>query len=306
MIEGVDPFTTDPSEARRRFLAACDRVGLPVESFPATNRSCKGLYADVAHAGSPDAPTVLVLCSSASGTSGLAAAGISCGVIASRLHAELPRTVGLVIVQAVNPEGPVWSPLTPEERGRVEDEPSWTDSLLSAAEARFNAYKRTAAFDRDRLAAHTLLSATDPAWAPSTRVRIADNHLRKGKRFLFVDVRTGPGDFAEMELFSPDARNGRGSERLTGWIGRRTVQPVTAAHEGPVSPLAGGLPSTVFDRSQETLVVEFGTYMMPSLLEGLGEVKTVSPAFPDNGEWREAVWNRMSDLLLNAMQNLGG
>ena len=132
-------FSTDPSDARRLFLSACLDARLPVASFeaPRSNQDELPVHIDVAHAGQTTAATVIVVCPGTRMVEGLCASGIQTTLLRTGLQIEMPGPMAMVLVHSLVPaafEMAAWDGLA--EQSAVETE--WDDSLLAAAENRFN------------------------------------------------------------------------------------------------------------------------------------------------------------------------
>ena len=333
MAEGPQHFSDDVAQARARFLGACDRIGLRVASFPGrapvpsdgprVGRASTAIYCDVARLGSPEATNMLVLCSGAGGGAGFAGAGVATGVIAGGLIRDLPRDVSCLLVHAVNPLGPVW-PAASEEAAAPGDaayppalSADWSDGMLSAAERRFAAYEEAQRFDRERLAGRTLASLAPPAWGAEVLDAIAKAHLTEKRRLLFLDIRTGPGPFAEIERLAPAGPGCGKAEAAERWLGLPLAKGAGALADTAV-PVAGGLPLRVRDGACEmaSVLLEAGTYSMATLLQASGPSSGrpagkadgggVIAAYPREGRWREALWDAAADIICRGFKGLAG
>lgn len=330
MAEGASFFSDDVAAARAGFLAACDRIGLRVDSFPghdpADGRAGRGgspppvrapFFCDVARLGSPEATRMLVLFPAAGGGAGFAGAGVVQGVLAGGLIRELPREVACLLVHAVNPTGSAWPPVedmpAPPKRPGATPRADWSDGMLSAAERRFAAYEQAQRFDRERLAGRTLASLAPPAWGREVLESIAARHLAGRDRLLFIDVRTGPGPFGEIERIAP--RGGGSAEAAARWTGL-TLPGGTPATSSAAAP-AGGLPAYVEGpgREKATVMLEAGTYSMATLLQASGPISEGRPrdlgadgpaiaAYPRETDWREGLWRAASDLIRRGFKGL--
>ena len=95
-------FTSDPTDARRMFLAACLEARLPVSSFESQSSSEKGcVHVDIATAGNSDAPTVIVLCPGARLTDGLCASADAHKPSVNLAPGQRTITVGASLLPAV-------------------------------------------------------------------------------------------------------------------------------------------------------------------------------------------------------------
>lgn len=328
MAEGASHFSDDPAAARARFLAACDRIGLRVDSFPGHDPGGAGapvrapVHCDVARLGSPEAERMLVLFPAAGGGAGFAGAGCVTGVLAGGLIRELPREVSCLLVHAVNPTGPAWpgpagapDPASDDEGqdGATSPGPDWSDGMLSAAERRFAAYEQAQRFDRERLAGRTLASLAPPAWGHAVLEAIAARHLTGKRRLLFLDVRTGPGPFGEIERTAPAGAGTGSAEAAMRWTGLDLPRGTAPSAPATAAP-AGGLPALVGGPGVEkaTILLEAGTYSMATLLQASGPMReTGAPreggaiaAYPREAAWREQLWEAAGDLIRRGFRGL--
>ncbi len=301
-MTGVEAWFSDDIEtARARFLQACDRLGLRVTSFPGrapADARAPRPYCDVARLGSPEAERALVLCPAAGGGAGFAGAGVATGLVAGDLVRALPREVACVVVHAVNPDGALWPADQPAPSAEAGD--AWHDELLSAAEARYAAY-RAERFDRDRLAGRTLASVSEPAWDGEVLDAIAERFLAGRKRLLFLDIRTGPGRFGEVETAAAGPPFGD-AETARRWLDLPLDGAPQALDGGAALP-AGGLPARLSDpdAAVATAVLEVGTYAMATLLEGGGGGIA---AYPQASAWRETCWHQVEALVRRGFEGL--
>ncbi|MCR9219736.1 MAG: M14 family metallopeptidase [Alphaproteobacteria bacterium] len=321
MADMAQLFSDDLPTARARFLKACDRIGLRVASFPGRGPAPEGaagaLYCDAARLGSPEADRMLVICSAASGGAGFAGAGVAHGVLAAGLMRELPRTVSCLLIHAVNPLGAVWPPASEDPAGETTDPASspaaplkaeWSDGLLSAAEQRFSAYERAQRFDREALAGRTLASVAPPAWDAGVQRAIADAHFPGKRRLLFLDVRTGPGPFGEIERMAPAGPGLGRPEAAQRWTGLALAGGREGVGETRVRA-SGGLAAFARDPALEKacVVLEVGAYSIATLLQAGGPTKGGAvAAYPRDVIWREQLWDAASDLIRRGFEGLAG
>ncbi|MEQ8601873.1 MAG: DUF2817 domain-containing protein [Marivibrio sp.] len=314
-------FSDDLATARARFLTACDKIGLRVASYPGRGPAPADdgpLYCDVARLGSPEATRMLVLCPAGAGGAGFAGAAAVLGVLSGGLIRDLPRDVSCLLIHAVNPLGPIWPdrPDAPPPASSAGNAPGpgdgapltadWDDGVLSAAERRFAAYEEAQRFDRERLAGRTLAELAPPAWDAAVLQAIADAHFPGKRKLLFIDVRTGPGPFGDIEFIAPKQAGAGAPETAQRWLGL----PLAGGSEGLAearAPTAGGLPALARAPALETscVVLEAGVYSMATLLQASGPAKSgAGAAYPRDRLWREQVWDAAADLIRRGFNGL--
>lgn len=297
--QAVTCFSADAAEARRRFLSACDRVGLRVDSH-ASHGTDQPAWCDVTRLGSPDARRVVVLCSAAGGPAGMLGCGAALGVLTQGGYRDLPREVALVLVHAMNPRGPVW-PVedAPEETGQ------WSDSLLSGAERQLAAFRAgedaATAIDWAKLRDRPMASLRPPGWTAEVLRAIARTRLAGAEDVCIVDPRTGPGPFAEATLVGCDPPGSAGRARAEAWFALDPAREADALGEAN-APCGGGLGRLLPSARVTDVIVEIGTHAAGSLLET--RRREAVSSFPMSPVWREAAWQAVRETLAKAYRGL--
>ena len=292
-------FSTDPTDARRMFLSACLDARLPVASFeaPRSNRDEPPVHIDVAHAGQSDAPTVIVVCPGTRMAEGLCASGIQTSLLRTGLQIEMPGPIAMVLVHSVVPaafEAAAWDGLI--EQSAVETE--WDDSLLAAAEVRFNG-------DRQQEKSAMPEDSERQQWSRQVLANVAERFLSRAQHLVFLDVHTGSGPYGEAEVVSCHMPGSQDEKRALDLFGARAAADGVAISnfQGPV---ARGLVSSLPDRKSTSLVVEFGCYSLTTVLDSLLSRHEVAAAggerfdglfYPDAADWRDLVWEGAAEIL---------
>lgn len=101
-------FSATYSEARAKFLSACEARSVPVTSY--LNDNAKGvegeeLYMDVARIGAKDAKKVLFVSSGTHGGEGYCGSGIQIGLLKENFFNDLPADTAVILIHAINPYG---------------------------------------------------------------------------------------------------------------------------------------------------------------------------------------------------------
>lgn len=305
MSEEASCFSDGIDKARERFLIACDRIGLRVTSHrsPLTQRNGNPLYCDVTRLGSPEAKRAVVLCSAAAGPAGLLGCGSALGVITAGGIQDIPKEVGLILVHAANPGGPVW-PYFADESAAASDgpAPNWSDGVLAAAEKRFTDFQQESGFDWSKLAGQPLASMSPPAWDGDVLRTIARDRLKGLQHLCIIDPRTGPGQLGAHEVVSCDADGSAARDRADAWF---SIDPQAAerTHGAGNTPCAGGLGGLMTTARVTNVIVEVGTYSMAGVLSG-GDRKDAMRSFPSSDDWRAAAWRAVRETLRRAYQGL--
>jgi hypothetical protein len=297
--ETVTCFSSEPAEARRRFLAACDRIGLRVDSYPSRTTDQPG-FCDVARMGSPDARRAAVLCSAAGGPAGLLGCGAALGVLSEGGYRDLPRDVALLLVHAANPRGPVWP------AGEASEEPrAWSDSLLSGAERQLAAFRADAGeagtIDWARLRDKPMSVLRPPGWDTGVLREIARTRLVGAEDVCIVDPRSGPGAFAQAITVGCDPPGSAGRARAEAWFTLDPAREAEALGEA-AAPCAGGLGRLLPGARVTNVIVEIGTHAALPLLDARRS-EAVS-GYPISPVWRASAWAAVRRSLSAAYRGL--
>ncbi|WP_420418225.1 DUF2817 domain-containing protein [Pacificispira sp.] len=305
MSQEANCFSDDVERARERFLIACDRIGLRVTSYRSrlTQRNGHPMYCDVTRLGSPEAKRAVVLCSAAAGPAGLLGCGGALGVITAGGIQDIPKEVGLILVHAANPGGPVWPYFADGDSPAADGPaPAWSDGVLAAAEKRFSDFQQESGFDWTKLAGQTLASMSPPAWDGDVLREIAADRLKGLNQICVVDPRTGPGQFGAYETVSCDPKGSAARDRADSWFAIDPAAEDRVQGAGN-TPCAGGLGGLVKTARVTNVIVEIGTYSMAGVLSG-GDRKDAMRSFPSSADWRVSAWRAMRETLRRAYQGL--
>lgn len=299
-------FVRSAEAARSAFLAACQAAGVRVSTF-ASSKIGADLHLDAARFGSPDVRRNVVLCTGAGGPASLVASAIMTGCVREGLHRDLPRGLGLVLINGVSPDGPAWpSDQTATPRGRAE----WNDALLSKADDRFAAFERSAEPRPATRAAGDAAQA--PAWNRIVQQAVCTDLFTDSRELLFLDFRTGPGQVGDVEIQNGMAEDDRFAAAAQRWFADDWSGGSGPPHPSALSPPAGGLPAMVSAKSH-VLLVEFGTYSMTTVIDAIAlpaGAAAAAPdpvqdlrrmAFPEAPAWKRFVWQNASAIVATTM-----
>ena len=326
MNDHASCFCDDPAEARDRFLAECLKAGLAPMTLPARDGAGGALYCDVVRLGAPSAHSTIVLCSGAAGSAGLVNAGICAGLLENRLQRHLERPVSVVLVHAVNPDGPVW-PKPPAKAAPVlvdgdaisKAEASWTSELLSAVDRRFGTElaltaegaaappEKGPATDEPRLADPN--GAKPPsAWTRHDLERIAGEYLQESRFVLCLDFRTGLGQWAVPAFRSADPPASAARGRARRWFGPlEGEEAAKSAETGPPAFEAdqagsGGLAGFAEDAESVSMIVDFGTFPGTGLVSTVTGRQQSRQDYPSQRDWREKVYAQADAIVMRSIK----
>lgn len=245
-------FSASYQEGREKFLAACARAGLGVDTC--THPSLKGpqgedLCMDTAWIGPPDAARVLMM---SCGTHGLeAAAGAACMLqwLDSDSPRQLPGGMAVLLVHAVNPWGWAWNQRCNEDGidlnrnfmdlgAALPANPAYEDvhALLMAADVSPEGLDEFVAGFRALAARkgmnHALTGITSgqyahpdglsyggatASWSRETLTAIALKYLATAAHVFHIDWHTGIGAYGQPHFILDQARGSPTHTLLSGW-----------------------------------------------------------------------------------------
>lgn len=231
MTDIADCFSHRISEARTKFLAACDAAYIPVQAVAGratgSEDDRRTIYADLARFGSPSADRLLIMAPAEGGNSAFVSAGLMTALVQEKLYRFLPRDVALVVIHAINPKGPLWpGPEVPS----TDQEQDWQSDVLANAEARYQSHPGPKPFSRKQLAELPMSSVIQPAWDTEALERIC--HLSQGEStdFRLLELTDMPGipGQAILATTAPDDWPGFDDDALSSEI---TASPLLAGFQ---------------------------------------------------------------------------
>lgn len=290
-LDGSACFSEDIESARRRFLAACDRIGLRITSYRGnTPDGDPTLFCDVTRLGSPDAKSVAVLCSAAAGPAGLIGCGIALGVVEAGGLRDLPRDVALVLVHAANPGGPIWNqpPLPPQLPGGTTDLP----------------HSPGHAIDWSILRDKPITAMAPGLWDVDVLKEIAATRLARVEKLCVIDTRAGHGPFGDVRVISADPDPSAARTRGERWFAPGLGKPKDD-EPSQLTPCGGGLSANLTGVRATNVVLEFGTRRTADVLfEGRDARRAALSSYPTDPVWRTNAWRCARQTLQQAYKGL--
>ena len=302
----ADAFADDYAGARTRFLAAAERAGARLLSWPHPLRGPDDgvLATDVALLGPPDAERLLLANSATHGVEGFCGSGTMTTWLQSDARAQIDGRVGVILIHAINPHGFAWLRRVNEDnvdlnRNFIDHSPEPDpDPEFSAlmpvllpeawnadSERRFQAVWQDLVAERGLVGAQAVLSRGQyvepggvffggraPVWSNRTFREIVARHAGHARRLAFIDFHTGLGPFAHGELIHRAAPGSAARRRLESWIGHGLTSPTDSSTTSAARSdglIENALRQTLPDTEITALTAEFGTYPMEQVLSAL-------------------------------------
>lgn len=313
MRDGDSPFSDDYETARNRFLAAADRFGVHAASI---RGGIAEMTADIARLGSPETPGLIIVCGGGRGAGTLAGCGAALYGLSRDVIMDLPARIGLILVHAANPEGPVWSrkqsgavstPAEPQQ-GEERQFPDLTESRFREfAEATQWGDGQTSGIRFDQLANRPLASLAEAAFDRADLDAAVAPLLERAESITLLDVRTGPGAFRQHHIYSCDPEGSAGRQRAERWL--HAVPPADSADPEAYSPdnCSAGLAITHQRAKRTRIILELGTDSMAGMLGGDGRLSATT-TYPRSKDWRNdatrAIGQTLKKIYMNMMSDI--
>lgn len=298
-------FPEDYRSGRSAFRAAAANAGARLATYdaPSTGPDGAPLHTDVAILGRDDAPRVLLCNSATHGVEGFCGSGVFTGWL--RNAPEIPQTVKVVLIHALNCHGFAWLRRTTEEnvdlnRNFVDHAAGlprnaeyaelhshllpdrWNEQTVAALKKTLEGYVAERSFYRlqcvltggqyDR-ADGIFFGGREPATARERFLKIVEDHAAGARHVLFLDWHTGLGPYGTAELIGMTRPGSPHGDRVNAWF----LNGLTSASDGSSSsaPVTGTIGSGLRRRLAgsgteiTSLTVEFGTYPPRDVLMAL-------------------------------------
>ncbi len=302
-------FAKTGQSARAKFLAACRELRLQPTEFPMP----EGLKASeppsvyCLRLGSPSASQLLVICGGDRKIDALCCAGIETGWLKEFGKANLPADTAILLLH---------HGAAPQSGGEIPGAggpaPQWEDDILAKVEERYAEYARQHGID----SAGAPLAGSTEGDVPGYPTKVLDMLARsvaqaEPDKLVFLEIRVGTGPWGEAELTPRHPQNSNGAQRLRKWFSLPQPSEEGLQGNGELDSLGAGLRRR-FPRADITAATaSFGTYSMTSVLEtlaarpeGRARPETGAMVYPDNPEWRDAVWRSAIVIIQRALTGM--
>ena len=237
------------------------------------------------------------------GGEGFCGSGALVGWLRSGRYRDLPPSVRVVLVHAINPFGfaavrrvnednvdlnrnfidfsqplptnPEYDALHPH----VVPE-KWTDETQAAQKQAFDAYiAENGQFALQKALSRGQYAHSDgiffggwsPTWSNKTFRKIVQDHVRGAEKVAFVDFHTGLGPYGTCDMMTNGVPGDSDYDRAVAWYGEGISSP--AAGNSTSAPLTGviddGLAEEVAGSELTSITAEFGTFPVLYVLNAL-------------------------------------
>lgn len=293
---GIDSFSRDYFEARKKFLAAAADKGLEVETRINDETSGPGgetLHADLVTLGNPQAPNRILLISATHGVEGFCGSGCQTTFLKSSHPADIPEDTSITILHALNPHGFAWLRRVNESnidlnRNFIDftDDlpfnehyealrptmivPDLNEETVRTASRQMVSFGKAHGFDtlQEGLTRGQYVDAeglyyggTEPSWSNRLLRDVLQTKIKGAQRAVQIDFHTGLGPYGYGELISEYEEKDPAYARAKTWFG----DEVTSTRVGDSSSAAlTGTTDHAFhqelpDVDGVSIALEFGT-----------------------------------------------
>jgi hypothetical protein len=300
----VDGFAQSYAEARGKFLAAAEVVGLDVHAHrhPLLGRDGEELAVDVARLGAADADRLLIVTSGCHGLEGFCGSGIQVALLgdAALRQQAADAGVALLFVHALNPWGFSWLRRTTQEnidlnRNFVDfHEPlpvnsGYVELARALVPATWPPPAAAEAQIADFIARHGMMAfqtavssgqhddpqglffaGRAPSWSHVTWRHVLQDHARRCAKLAWIDLHTGLGPSGHGERIFSARDDAAALARAKAWWGE-----VTSTYDGTSTsaPLRGMAFEAIYGDCPQAeytgIALEYGTLPLTEVMTAL-------------------------------------
>ncbi len=300
----VDGFAQSYAEARGKFLAAAEGVGLDVHAHrhPLLGRDGEDLAVDVARLGAADADRLLIVTSGCHGLEGFCGSGIQVALLGDAGFRQQAADAGVAVlfVHALNPWGFSWWRRTTQEnvdlnRNFVDfHEPlpvnaGYVELARALVPASWPPPPAAEAQIADFIARHGMkalqtavrsgqhdypqglfFAGRAPSWSHVTWRHVLQDHGRRCRRLAWIDLHTGLGPSGHGERIFSARDDAAAYARAKAWWGE-----VTSIYDGSSTSarLQGMAFEAVYGECPQAeytdIALEYGTLPLTEVMAAL-------------------------------------
>lgn len=297
-------FSSSYSEARAKFLAACDRRSLNVDSRlnpNAIGRDGESLYADIVQLGSVTAPKVLLILSGTHGVEGYSGSGAQIAFLEHGYFDELPDDMSVIMIHAMNPYGfshdrrvtednvdlnrnfldMKRSHLPGKDYARVHEHilpQDWDGEERKGADKQLALFIETHGLKAFQAAVSSgqyqypdgiFYGGKKPTWSNEMFRAFLSDYLIEKTVVGTIDFHTGLGPHGYGELIAIGSKPQKAL--AAKWYGDQVTDPeIGSSSSAPLDGMvAHGMAETLNDATLSFITIEFGTYDISTVLTAL-------------------------------------
>ena len=297
-------FSSSYSEARTKFLAACENRSIVMKSY--LNPNAKGaqgeaLYMDIARIGPENASKVLLLISGTHGVEGYCGSGAQIGLLESGFFDDLAPDTSVMIIHSLNPYGfshdrrvnednidlnrnfiNFESSFRPQtdyskiHKALVPDE--WDGPIRKAADEQLEKFIEEHGLTVFQAAISSgqyiypdglFYGGSSSSWSNSVLRELLNKHLAGIQSLAVIDFHTGLGPYGYGELIT--IGNKAQKDLSSRFYGEQVTDP--EAGTSTSAQLNGMMANAIFELKSKTQIsfvtLEFGTYEISMVLTAL-------------------------------------
>jgi hypothetical protein len=304
-----DYFSKTYQSARAKFLAAGRELRLQPTGFraPGSPPEPEPPLVDCLRLGNASANHLLVICGGDRKADALCCDGIETGWLKEFGKANLPADTAILLLH--HGAAPATGGEVPADSGPP---PQWDDDILAKVEERYAEYARQQGIDSTGA---PLASPTDgdvPGYPGQVMDMLAQTMAPAAAgKIVFIEIRVGTGPWGEAELTPRHPPASASAMRIRKWFTLGEPSEDGPRGDREMDNLGASLRRR-FPRADITAATAaFGTYSMMSVLESLSArpdgsalPDTAKMVYPQNAEWREAVWRNAIVVIQRALTGL--
>ncbi|GAB5457902.1 MAG: M14 family metallopeptidase [Henriciella sp.] len=297
-------FSASYSEARQKFLQACQERSLTVDSRLNPNAQGVGgeaLYTDIVQIGSQNAAKVLLLMSATHGVEGYCGSGAQIALLKHGYFDNLPDDLSVVLIHAMNPYGFSHDRRVTEDNvdlnrnfmdferadlpgkdyARIHEfvlpadwdgpEREYADTQLAEfiQEHGMQAFQAAVSSGQYQHPDGVFYGGSAPTWSNRMFKSVLSDYISSKKIVGIMDFHTGLGPHGYGELITVGSEAQK--TRAVNWYGDQVTDPEAGTSSS--APLDGmvshGITETLTEAQITFITLEFGTYPIERVLNAV-------------------------------------
>ena len=294
-MSAEDYFSKTYQDARAKYLAACRELRLQPTGFRAPDgpQEPEPPLVDCLRLGNPSASHLLVICGGDRKIDALCCSGIETGWLSEFGKANLPADTAILLLH--HGAAPATGGEVP---GAGAPPPQWEDDILAKVEERYAEYARQQGIDSTGAPLDRPADG-DVSGYPGQVLDLLAHAMGPAAdgKIVFIEIRVGTGPWGEAEMTPHHPLNSAGARRVRKWFSLPAPPEDDLQEIRELDSLGAGLRRRFPQADITAASASFGTYSMKSVLENLAArpegrsiPETGAMVYPEDPEWRDAVW----------------